>query len=96
MKSITINGTEFELLNKKVSEPHISRMDLQSCYARPSITKLHIWQEWMDWFYDGGNTEFGISSYNSHCFTIHGIVTVGCTRYYVYITKAHNRAYEIV
>ena len=99
MKTITINGVTFEL-GKSVEREDIgmiSRETIDYAYERPSRTKRVIFTYWQRWFYEGDGF-CGISSHNCMMFTLEGIVTDKETnkQYYCYITKAHNRAYEIV
>lgn len=99
MNIITINNERFELGKSMTAMdvPNINRRDIDDCYARPSMTKLSIFNEWSNWFINNDGY-CGVMSYNSNFFTINGIVTdkESGKRYYCYITHAHNRAYEIV
>lgn len=99
MKTITINKESFEL-GKPVTNmdlPTISNKDIDDVYARPSITKLNIYNSWSNWFINNDGY-CGVCSHNCNFFSIHGIVTDKETnkRYFCYITRSHNRAYEIV
>lgn len=99
MKSITINGKNFELGKPytNMDVPRFSMRDIDDVYARPSTRKRVIFDNWLNWFVDNDGY-CGIKSYNSNFFTIEGVVVDNETRkrYYCYITYAHNRAYEII
>lgn len=99
MKTITINNERFELGKSMtmLDMPEISRQDIDDVYARPSMTKISIYNEWSNWFINNDGY-CGVYSFNSNFFTINGIVVDKETgkKYYCYITHAHNRAYEIV
>lgn len=99
MKTITINNEHFELGKSMtmLDMPEISRRDIDDVYARPSMTKVHIYNEWSNWFLNNDGY-CGVKSYNSNFFTINGFVVdkESGKRYYCYITASHNRAYEIV
>ena len=96
MKTIVINGKTFEL-SGETSRNYVKDRDLFDCYARPSVYKIRIWDDWMVWFNEAHISDYGVSSYNSSFFSINAIARdVDGKDYMLVITHAHDRAYEIV
>lgn len=100
MKTITINGIDFELcktgeINETQQAWH-KRLTIDQAYSNPSTTKTEIYKEWLQFARETNASCFGISSYNCMMFTIGMYVNVGNNKYWLYITKAHNRAYKII
>ena len=96
-KQLNIHGINFELEHSINCVPRISTRNLDECYERPSDTKKAIWNEWVHWFvYDCETTYFGVASYSSNFFSIEGVIEFEGKSYYLRITKAHNRACEII
>ena len=97
-----IQGRSFEV--KKVSGDMLNYMAdrvikgyqlLHDCYDRPSEAKRDIYNDWMTW---AGNIytmySFGITSYNTSCFTLGGVIEKSDGKLEVLrITKAHNIVY---
>ena len=99
MKTIEINMETFEL-GKPIERGDIgmiSRETIDDAYGRPSEIKRRIFNEWYYWFIHN-NGHCGVSSHNCMMFTLEGIVIDKETNkeYYCYITKSHNKAYEII
>ncbi len=102
MRTIIINGREFELIVKRTSVNRVSGWFCDdNCifnwYERPSITKVNIWKNWLNWAREtDGISVFEIGSANSMQFTIQGLYTDESGREYnLYITREHNRAYLV-
>ena len=94
-----IGGIEFEFDNKtlcRVTRGDIpSYSDIFQFYNRPSIYKQGIWNSWVEWFRENSEDStdwMEISSHNVNFFSISGQITVGSTRYNLYITRCHNKA----
>ena len=111
MRTLTIYGVDFEVINP--NESNIVAFDrlftmtdcrtLHDCYAKPSTSKLNIWNWWRSWFdkvlgFEGVSFKqfCGINSYNCNFFTLHGLLTYNGEDYIVYITYAHNRLIKVV
>ena len=96
-KTITISNQIFELCGT-TTRCTVKQRHLYDCYANPSEAKRQIWYEWSTWALEAGIFEMGVSSYNSNFFSINAIYYDKETKkeYMLVITKAHNRAYEIV
>lgn len=94
-KYLEINGHGFEVKKPINAIPVISRRDLSDCYARPSVVKQAIYDNWSRWFVYCNSTQFGVRSYNTNMFTIEGIVEHEGTTYYVYISKTREEIYPI-
>lgn len=97
-----IGGIEFEFDNKTlcpVTTGDIpSYSDIFQFYNRPSIFKQQIWNSWVDWFRENSENStdwMEISSYNVNFFSISAQITVGQTRYNLYITRCHYKAMEV-
>lgn len=94
-EKITLNGQPFTLDTKEtVSRCIIGYRNIYDVYARPSTTKVAIWQWWEKWFndHDGNLT---IRSYNSNFFTIEGYVKdENGQLYYCLITHASNKCWK--
>lgn len=96
-KQMNIYGVDFEIGKAINHEPDVSTRDLDDCYGRPSDIKRNIWNWWLSWFVNKcGSVNFGVCSASSSFFSIEGKIEFEGKKYYLYITKAHNRAYEIV
>lgn len=98
MKTITINGREFELYvptkhipNKDNLERYAGR-SITDCYDRPSKTKSEIYYDWLQWAINSNVEMFGVSSYNSNIFTLQGYIEMDGKKYILSITKCHNIA----
>lgn len=97
MKTITINGKDFELCGT-TNRCTVKQRDIRDCYANPSATKMQIWFNWVTWFLEAGIFEYGVSSYNCNFFSINAIYYDKETKkeYMLVITAKHDKAYEIV
>lgn len=98
MKTITINGREFELYvpikhipNKDDLERYAGR-SIRDCYDRPSDTKSKIYYNWLQWAIDSNVELFGVSSFNVFGFTLQGYIEMDGKKYILSITKCHNIA----
>ena len=101
-------GVKFEVTNKcKVHVAPITGAryaEIFEVYARPSQTKVSIWEEWCDWCNSINNTDewkcgIQIECYNKSMFTITGSLReknkgLQGKIYYLYITKNHNKIYR--
>lgn len=98
-KEMTIYGVTFEVMRETVDYKITNRAfkGLYDCYAKPSTTKIEIYNDWCDWFLSTGasSLEFGITSRNVNCFTFGGYFTYNDDLYYASITKSHNRLYKV-
>lgn len=95
-KMLELNSVDFEVGRTMHAIPSISRRTIWDCYSNPSDTKEEIYEDWKRWFIkDCDSLSFGVKSYNCNFFTIEGLITVDDQMYYIYITRAHNRAYPI-
>lgn len=104
MKSIKINGVEFEAIKprNKVEPCHFTfydYRDIYEAYNMPSDTKVIIWNFWKDWaskWQEYEITEMYISSRNCFSFAISANVWKFATGEFVgvlHITRDHNRIY---
>jgi hypothetical protein len=105
MRTITINGVEFEL-HKSDGYPvapitGCNEDEIFEVYGRPSPTKVAIWKDWCEWCYEVNKIstlECGIeiSGHNCMQFSIIGSVRnkeLGDATIDLWITHYHNRAY---
>ena len=100
MKQITINGINFELSKKPITEmPYYSGRRLEDCYNRPSYAKENIYEWWFNWFhsfdYENKIGYITVHSYNIMIFTLTMAVKFENKLYHLYITPSHNYAKEI-
>ena len=97
-ETIEINGTNFTLDTKEKAfeSGFLSRRTVDDVYTKPSLKKLHIFNEWQNWFINNDGY-CGVASHNCNFFSIEGFVTDKETgkRYHCFITKAHNRCTEV-
>lgn len=96
--TMKLNGEHFILDTKETvsTSKSISRLDITDAYARPSSTKIAIFNEWRNWFIS--NDGFcGVSFYNSNFFSIEGFVFDKETNqeYYCVITRTYNRCWRV-
>lgn len=96
---LTIGGERFELCGTTEGSKDFykgaSWDEIESVYGRPSDTKVAIWHDWCKWAYDN-DASLDICSHSCMFFSISGKVKHDEKVYALYITYAHNRAYEIV
>ena len=102
MRKITINGVDFELtIPRNTVNPVCgvfgTNEDIFHWYQRPSIYKVNIWEEWLQWATETeGIMVFEITSANCNTFAIKGIyMDENGQAYNLWITKAHNRAIKV-
>lgn len=102
MKTITINGMNFQLIKPRNEvEPFTGWMcderEIFMCYKCPSVYKIEIWNSWLKWAREtDGVYGFEISSHNPMTFTITGgYLDEDGNEYVLYITKSYNRAYLV-
>ena len=106
MSKITVlNDETFETIKSKKTMNYINYLDnhlhkdLYDCYERPSNIKQEIYNYWMNWCYEmfPNVSMFGITSYNTFCFTLGGILYDDNDNIlgYIEISKCHNRLYLI-
>lgn len=102
---ISLGGQSFEVskMDSKLARgiQGCDHNEIYSVYARPSSTKVAIWEQWCKWcnyMNDSGLFECGIhiQGHNSNFFSIGGYVVdvTDGTVYALYITHAHNRIIE--
>lgn len=94
---ITIYGETFTIENKTVNGHFRYFNTLDECYAKPSVYKQYIYEDWYNWFrHLGANAnEHGIAGYNCMQFSYGGYFTYNGVRYYAHITKCYNRLYRV-
>lgn len=95
--AMELNGERFLLdTSRKICFPNVSQKSIEDVYNRPSLTKLHIFNSWSNWFVNNDG-HCGVSSYNCNFFSIEGIVKDKATNkcYYCWITRTYNRCIEI-
>lgn len=103
-KNVVINGVAFELyddgrIDDCTCRNGAFRDEIYMVYGRPSQSKVSSWCTWCEWVYELRNNgiEAGIviTSHNSMTYSIYGEVrdTDG-TKYELWITKDHNRAFR--
>ena len=96
MKTITINGVDFEHVTAPKMIEKICNLNycggLSNWYTKCSDTKQRIYDEWVNWFNQTatGHCSFGISSANSMTFTITCDIRIDNQNYRMYITPSHN------
>lgn len=99
-QTIAILNAQFELCGTIEDKPNLyyGYRSLYQCYGRPSTAKEHIYDGWYHFFRSlkTDESEHGIISFSVHFFTYGGVVEWNNKKYYLVITYAHNRAYEIV
>ena len=103
MKTMTINGIEFEVIHPKKYDPRAAIEAVKDCahrelsyyYDKPSVWKQDVFEEWREWYATAENVfYFGICSANCQTFSISALLTngvgvIGIIR----ITRDHNRVY---
>jgi len=106
MKNTMINSKEFEVVTgEKAKQAIINRIEranlyntIFDIYGRPSNTKISIYNDWMEWFYDINNKDgmhtsrMGCICGGSSTFSIGAKYTSETgEKIYLYITKDHNK-----
>ena len=101
-KFISLNGRTIQLkqrnyekafpVEKLLSTIISSSKMLDECYQRPSQTKQHIFNDWLEWSCNCDKVHgFGIRSYNTNIFTLQGYVMFNDYSYGIIdITPTHN------
>ena len=97
--TVEINGVRFTLDKKNpIPRAHIiyGYTDIYDAYKRPSRTKIAIWKDWVNWFYQN-NGYCSITSKNCNFFTVQGFVRDSETNklYFASITYANQYLYEV-
>ena len=65
-------------------------------YTKPSTTKQEIWKEWVQWANDTeGVVGLHISGANCNTFSIKGWYIEEDKKYFIWITKCHNKMYLV-
>lgn len=68
----------------------VAQCGICDAYARPSNTKISIYNDWCAWFINH-NGYCQVDTYNSNFFTLHGyFYGEDGKQYYARITHAHN------
>lgn len=104
MKTMTINGIEFEVIHPRKYDPRADVEAVKDCagrdpayyYDRPSTCKQEIFNDWLDWYADAENvSHFGICSASTNAFSISALLhdDAGDVIGVITITKAHYRIY---
>ena len=108
MKTITINGVEFEVHKSNTADirTEINHMrnwgfdSIYDAYEKPSRYNVEIWEEWLDWARNCFDENFNISRMcitgpTSKHFSIKAPIYDDNydLRGYLWITKLHNRVY---
>lgn len=92
-KVVCISGKYFEVCNHLYCSSDKGVRTLYDCYKKPSISKILIYDDWMDWL-DGvsenANDYLTVDSYNYARFSLSGYVTYKNQTYVVYITPTRN------
>ena len=103
-KFVAINGVIFELyddgrLDNTSCLYGANYDEIYYAYGRPSSTKVESWESWCDWAYECNQK--GIYAglrIGSHCFSMYSIYgevrTEDGTKYELWITRDHNRAFR--
>lgn len=101
MKTLTINGINFEVVTSGTKSANAiiqditssDLMGLYSIYKTPSVAKVRIFEEWRVWFsgIEGSGKRIGCLRGSSHSFSIGGVANIDGCKAYLYITKAHNK-----
>ena len=76
-EQLNIGGKVFDVVNGR-GLPVVRYSDIYNAYDNPSFAKRRIWSDWLDWFFSNSNEFYdyiGVSSRNSHVFTICGRIT---------------------
>lgn len=96
-KIIEIGYEEFTLKPNKEYYPYKRYNTIFDAYVKPSLTKISIWEDWVDWFYEfsegGINDDIFIVSRNSNIFCIGGIITYEGIEYTFYISPTKNELF---
>ena len=97
-----INGMYFEII-----KPHNfyqtnilygigANDEIFKYYTKPSTTKQEIWKEWVQWANDTkGVVGLHISGANCNTFSIKGWYIENDNKYFIWITKCHNKMYLV-
>ena len=102
MKTMTINGIEFEVIRPRKYNPRAAVEAVKDCagrglsyyYDRPSVWKQDVFEEWREWYTGAENiSHFGVCSANAQQFSISALLhdDAGDVIGVITITKAHNR-----
>lgn len=95
-KHIEINGVNFEKVRGGVNNINTNLKTLCECYDRPSIYKVNIYNEWVNYAREVGASKWGIASYNANIFTFDFIFSFNDVIYYAHITPSHNYICEVL
>lgn len=64
-------------------------------YGKPSDTKIYTWYDWCRWA-RRNNAQLKIAGHNCNFYSISGyMIDTDGTRYELWITASHNRAYIV-
>lgn len=106
MKTLTINGTNFELKVPRKNKVTISEAleylerykgrTIYDCYERPSVYKEAIYSDWLCWLRTTVNVGyFGVTGYNCMQFSLGALAWIDDKYYLLRITRDHNIAVEL-
>ena len=103
-KNVVINGVTFELyddgrLDTGTIYSGAAYDAIFNVYGKPSIYKVNSWHAWCEWVYEcmklGMDATLEISSHNCNMYSIAGeIRDTDGTKYELWITRDHNRAFR--
>lgn len=101
---VELNNVTFEVKKAKGELHPIKQVrTLSDCYARPSVAKKQIYQQWFGWYLTVESPEYEIvnmtvESYNTNTFTIHmDVFDTKTHRFigYLYITKTRQEFWRV-
>ena len=99
MKTIKINGVDFELKKEVITLPIVEyhpHRTIWDCYNRPSSTKVAIYEEWLRYANSIDAQGFTVSSYNCNFFSLKFVFRYEGIKYQAHITYANNYLYRVV
>lgn len=93
---IKVGNKSFTLHSKKtVPHTRIPFKSLSDCYARPSDTKMRIYNDWLVWS-KKNNGHMSITGYNCNFFSLAGYITIDNIKYLWTATASNNDLYRVV
>ena len=95
---IIINGKHFKVMGFIEEQFILNTLNLDECYARPSMRKSNIYCNWMLWALRSCVHYMGIYSYNVHVFTMKGIIHDEDNSIHgiIYITPTRQEFYPFI
>ena len=98
-KKIRVFGRVFAMEKVKGIYGNYCKLQrLEDCYNRPSVTKMSIFSDWVEFFtanfpiknYYGYSLEYGVRSYNSQIFTFDAVYRTPTATLHFHITPTHH------